>query len=196
MSASSARSIEFDENKQPEPRRERHLRLVSDEIVRDTAATFGTDRENVLVALSLLAFALAGEATTGEAGVDVDAWRGFSGDEDAVDYDEVLRVSDGLASTFRIVSEQLRAEQGVTIPSSEVRTRWAEVLERVRTGGELLYITHHGERAAALVPPYVADFYRDAEDKADASAIDQATADREAGDEPVPLDDLLSELGL
>jgi hypothetical protein len=55
---------------------------------------------------------------------------------------------------------------------------------------------HHGERAAALVFAYVADFYREAEDKADAEAIDQAMADSEAGERPVPFEQFAAELDL
>jgi hypothetical protein len=42
----------------------------------------------------------------------------------------------------------------------------------------------------------VADFYKDAEDRTDAAAIDQAIADRETGAEPIAFEDLAEELGL
>jgi prevent-host-death family protein len=169
---------------------------VPDELVNATAETSGTSPTVVLDTMALAGKWLVTMPTL-EAGVAIQNLLVLPSSEIArLDTAEVARVAESIAGNFHAFAEVLRATQATVVPSSEIRVHWADFLERVRTGGEIIDITHHGERAAALVPPYVADFYRDAEDKADAEAIDQVLADREAGEESVPFEDLMGELGL
>jgi prevent-host-death family protein len=53
----------------------------------------------------------------------------------------------------------LRALQKTEVPAGEVRTSWADYLERVRSKDETIYITLRGKRVAALTPAYVAEQY-------------------------------------
>lgn len=181
-------AVDYDDTAPPvKPSKRRHLSAVPDEFVNTTAATSGASRESVLEALAAV---ISLDSLTAA------SWPTAAPDFNPTELLELLRVSESLSTTFRVLNENLRAIQGTVVASSEVRNKWAHYLERVHGGGELLYISHHGERVAALVPAHVADFYKDAEDRADAAAIDQAKVDREAGAKPIPLEDLAEELGL
>ena len=67
--------------------------------------------------------------------------------------------------------------------------------------GQLVYLTEHGERLAAIVPAELenltpAQFRELLEDFADAQAAREALAEVEAGGEPVPAEQVWAELGL
>jgi antitoxin (DNA-binding transcriptional repressor) of toxin-antitoxin stability system len=190
MSTSAARNDDAPAATPSHPSRERHLRVVPDQFANDTAAASGSPLEAVFTTFAL--GVLVSDVAQGH--FDPDAWADVL--SDAGNRTDVRRVAELLAANFRVVADELRSLDGAEVPSSEMRTQWSANLERVRDGGELLYVTHHGDRVAALVPPHVADYYRAAEDKVDAEAIDQALTDREAGDEPISFDDLAAELGL
>jgi antitoxin (DNA-binding transcriptional repressor) of toxin-antitoxin stability system len=71
--------------------------------------------------------------------------------------------------------------------------------------GQVVYLTEHGERLAAIVPAELAaelenltpqQFRELLEDLADAQAAREALAEVEAGAEPIPADQVWVELGL
>lgn len=84
---------------------------------------------------------------------------GADGEPDPSEVRQMLHVGELLQSRIRQFMTDLRAAAPLEVPSSEVRKNWAEYLESVRAREETVYITQHGKRVAALVPPYVAESY-------------------------------------
>jgi len=78
------------------------------------------------------------------------------------------------------------------IPVTDARTQLAEVIEHVGTG-EIIYLTRHGRRVAAIVPVDDAEALERAEDAYLSRLAAQAVAE---GGEPIPMADLIAELGL
>jgi prevent-host-death family protein len=78
------------------------------------------------------------------------------------------------------------------IPVTEARTQLAEVIEHAGTG-EIIYLTRHGRRVAAIVPVDGAEALERAEDAYLSRLAAQAEAE---GGEPIPMADLIAELGL
>ena len=70
-----------------------------------------------------------------------------------------LRAVERLQLGLRGIAAELRASCPDEVPSSEVRKHWATILDRVHADDETVYVTQHGRRIAALVPPYVAEQY-------------------------------------
>lgn len=140
----------------PSARRPRHLRLVTpDEFAVAAAKAAQEVGQPSDIVLGFLAGALA-------ASLPEDAKNALAADEGEPDPTEVrqmLYVGELLQDRIRQFMTDLRAAVPIEVPSSEVRKQWAEYLESVRVREETVYITQHGKRVAALVPPYVAEFY-------------------------------------
>jgi hypothetical protein len=83
-----------------------------------------------------------------------------------------------------------RWEHTITLPIGEAAYRELAA-EAVRKGARNVRLSKR-----TVVSTYSEWAMADAEDRADAAAIDQAIADREAGAKPIPLEDLAEELGL
>lgn len=77
--------------------------------------------------------------------------------------------------------------------ASQARADFAELIRRAEARGETTYITHHGRRVAAVVPPEAAEALERLEERALIAMAQQAL------DEPgesIPLEAVISELGL
>jgi len=79
---------------------------------------------------------------------------------------------------------------------SDARDHLADVVSRAAYAGRITYVTRHGQRMAAIVPAGMAEAVERAEDAEDVAAAREALARIDAGDEPVSLADLRTELGL
>lgn len=79
---------------------------------------------------------------------------------------------------------------------SDAREHLADVIGRAAYAGKITYVTRRGQRMAAIVPVEMAEAIERAEDAEDVAAALEALARIDAGDKPVPLADLRSELGL
>jgi prevent-host-death family protein len=88
-----------------------------------------------------------------------DVLEGDGGEPDPAEVRQMLYIGELLQSRIRQFMTDLRAAVPIEASSSEVRKNWAEYLESVRAREETVYITQHGRRIAALVPPYVAESY-------------------------------------
>lgn len=75
---------------------------------------------------------------------------------------------------------------------TDARTRLAEVIEHAGTG-EVTYLTRHGRRVAAVVSVDDAEALERAEDAYLSRLAAQAEAE---GGDPIPMADLVAELGL
>lgn len=75
------------------------------------------------------------------------------------------------------------------VPIWEASTHLSEVAREAARGGEVIYLTEHGQRLAAIVPADVAAAIEAAEDADDITA---ALAARTEPGEPIPLDDVLA----
>jgi prevent-host-death family protein len=71
----------------------------------------------------------------------------------------------------------------VEIPVSEARADLGPVTNQVEYGGETVYLTKHGRRAAALVPVAAAELLEKIEDLLDGEAVDTVLARLAAGTE-------------
>jgi len=78
-----------------------------------------------------------------------------------------------------------------TLKSSEARTEWAEMLNRVGYGGERISIERRGKPVAVLVSPEDAELLEAIEDRIDAR---EARKVLESDEAPVPIDEALDEL--
>ena len=78
-----------------------------------------------------------------------------------------------------------------TLKSSEARTEWAEMLNRVGYGGERISIERRGKPVAVLVSPEDAELLEVIEDRIDAR---KARKVLESDEEPVPIDEALDDL--
>jgi prevent-host-death family protein len=78
-----------------------------------------------------------------------------------------------------------------TLKSSDARTEWAEMLNRVGYGGERITIERRGRPVAVLVSPEDAELLEAIEDRIDAR---EARKVLESDEEPVPIDEALDEL--
>jgi prevent-host-death family protein len=78
------------------------------------------------------------------------------------------------------------------IPVTDARTQMAEVVEHAGTG-EIIYLTRHGRRVAAVVSVDDAEALERAEDAYLSRLAAQAEAE---GGQPIPMADLIAELGL
>jgi len=79
------------------------------------------------------------------------------------------------------------------LPLSNARESLADVVNRIRFGGERIALTRHGRPVAALVPVADAELLERLEDAAD---LDVARAAIAEGGEPVAWDALKADLGL
>lgn len=70
-----------------------------------------------------------------------------------------LRTGEVLQTSLREFMAGLRRSAPTEVNSTEVRKHWADYLELVRASEHTIYVTQHGKRVAALVPPYVAESY-------------------------------------
>lgn len=140
----------------PSARRPRHLRLVTpDELAMAAARAAQEAGQPSDVVLGFLAGALAAslpDDTRSAIGVD-------EGEPDPAEVRQLLYAGELLQARIRQFMTDLRAAVPIEVPSSEVRKNWAEYVESVRVREETVYITQHGKRVAALVPPYVAESY-------------------------------------
>jgi prevent-host-death family protein len=79
---------------------------------------------------------------------------------------------------------------------SAARDHLADVVSRAAYAGRITYVTRHGQRMAAIVPVEVAEAIERAEEAEDVAAARAALARIDAGDTPVTVADLRTELGL
>lgn len=142
----------------PSAHRPRHLRLVTpDEFAVAAARTAEAAGQPTDIVLGFLAGALAASLPDDAKNVLV----ADGGEPDPMEVRQMLHVGELLQNRIRQFMTDLRAAVPVEAPSSDVRKNWAEYLEAVRGREETVYITQHGRRVAALVPPYVAEAYSD-----------------------------------
>jgi hypothetical protein len=114
-------------------------------------------------------------------------------------------VRPGETGRFAVRTEVLAySGRVVEIPLEEV-TREVTDAAHDAARGQVVYLTEHGERLAAIVPAELAaelesltpaQFRELLEDFADAQAAREALAEVEAGAEPVPAEQVWAELGL
>jgi prevent-host-death family protein len=88
------------------------------------------------------------------------------------------------------------SEPAPDLPISEARDQLADVVSRAHYAGRITYVTRRGQRIAAIVPAELAEELERAEDAADVAAAREALARIDAGETPITLDDLRTELGL
>jgi antitoxin (DNA-binding transcriptional repressor) of toxin-antitoxin stability system len=69
-------------------------------------------------------------------------------------------------------------------------------VSRAAYAGRITYVTRHGQRMAAIVPVEMAEAIERAEDAEDVARAREALASIDAGEKPVSLTDLRTELGL
>ncbi len=79
------------------------------------------------------------------------------------------------------------------VPISEVSGHLDEVADESAATGEVIYLTHDGQRLAAIVPADAAEEIEAAEDAADITAAEAAMA--EPGDD-IPGEVVWAELGI
>lgn len=73
------------------------------------------------------------------------------------------------------------------VPVSEARADLGPITARAEYGGETVYLTKHGRRAAAVVPAGAAELLEELEDVLDGEAVSAALAALHAGrDRPEP----------
>lgn len=159
MASSAARKSDPDPGSEAAgTRRTRHLRLVTPEEFAAAAAKsaeqVGQPSEAVLGFLTAALISSLPEDAR-------DTWSEEADEPGLNDVRQMLRVGEALQSWIRQFMADLKAAVPIEAPSSEVRKNWAEYLENVRLREETVYITQHGKRVAALVPPYVAEAYAD-----------------------------------
>jgi prevent-host-death family protein len=65
---------------------------------------------------------------------------------------------------------------GIEMSVTDARDDLGPVTNRVAYGGETIYLTKHGRRAAAMVPVAAAELLEDLEDLIDSEAIDAVRA--------------------
>ena len=79
------------------------------------------------------------------------------------------------------------------MPAGEARRAFADVVGRAQYAGHITYITHRGKRVAAIVPADAAEWLEEYEDNQLAKMAAEALAE---GGKAVPLEQVLSKLGL
>jgi prevent-host-death family protein len=156
MGADAARKTDDTSSGTPSARRSRDLRLVTpDEFALAAAKAAQEAGQPSDVVLGFLAGALAESLPDNAKNV----LGGDGGEPDPAEVRRMLYIGELLQSRIRQFMTDLRAAVPIEVSSSEVRKNWAEYLESVRAREETVYITQHGRRVAALVPPYVAESY-------------------------------------
>ncbi|WP_229403005.1 type II toxin-antitoxin system prevent-host-death family antitoxin [Micromonospora okii] len=88
------------------------------------------------------------------------------------------------------------SEPAAELPISDARDSLADVVSRAHYAGRITYVTRRGQRLAAIVPAEVAEAIERAEEATDVAAARDALARIEAGDRPIPLTELRTDLGL
>jgi prevent-host-death family protein len=89
----------------------------------------------------------------------------------------------------------LSGTEAWTLPATEARARFSEVVNRAAFASERVVLTRRGKRFAAVVPIEDLDFLEEMEDRADAE--DYRAALKAAREKPrVKWEDLKKELGL
>jgi prevent-host-death family protein len=155
MSANTARKIDAGTGTPDQAaRRPRHLRAVPDADFKAAVVEAAEETGEPAEALfSFLFGALTASLTEYELAL-------IPPDEaDLAEVRQMLRVGEVLQGRIRQYMADLKASVPVEASSTEVRKNWADYIDRVRTSDETVYITQHGKRVAALVPPYVAESY-------------------------------------
>ena len=79
------------------------------------------------------------------------------------------------------------------MPIERAQEHLAEVVEEAGRAGEVVYLTRHGRRVAAIVSPELAAEIEAAEEETDAAAAREAL---EEGGEPIPWERVKAESGL
>jgi hypothetical protein len=108
-------------------------------------------------------------------------------------------------SACKPVGERVAYSDGMSeIPLDEASREVADAAHDAARG-QVVYLTEHGERLAAIVPAELAaelehlspqEFRELLEDFADAQAARESLAEVEAGAEPLPAEQVWTELGL
>jgi prevent-host-death family protein len=83
----------------------------------------------------------------------------------------------------------------LTLPATEARSRFSEVVNRAAFASERVVLTRRGKRFAAVVPIEDLDFLEDLEERADAEDY-RAALKAARGKPTVRWEDLKKELGL
>lgn len=79
------------------------------------------------------------------------------------------------------------------LPIGDAGAHLSEVAHEAVDSGEVVYLTEHGHRLAAIVPAEMASAIEDAEDKKDIAA---ALAAKAEPSDPISAEELWAELGL
>jgi antitoxin Phd len=87
------------------------------------------------------------------------------------------------------------SEPASELPVTSARDRLAEVVNQAAYGGEITYITRHGQRLAAIVPLDVAENAEAAEDAWLSRLVSEAREEMtREGSAPIPLARVLADL--
>ncbi len=72
----------------------------------------------------------------------------------------------------------------VDVPLTDARSMLGDLAARAEHGGETVYLTRHGRRAAAVVPARTAELLEQLEDLLDVEAVEAVRARLTDGTEP------------
>jgi len=89
--------------------------------------------------------------------------------------------------------DHVHSELMSELPIEQAQAHLGEVVEDAERAGEVIYLTRHGRRVAAIVSPELAAEIEQAEEEADIAA---ARAALDEGGEPIPWEQVKAELGL
>ena len=108
-----------------------------------------------------------------------------------------VKAADWLSyESYESYTQGMTAEPLQEMSISAARDDLADVVSRAHHAGRITYVTRRGKRLAAIVPADLAEAIERAEEAADVAAAREALARIDAGETPVPLEDLRRELGL
>ena len=87
----------------------------------------------------------------------------------------------------------MATESFESLPASQARARFSELLNAVSVRGDRIILERHGKPVAALIPILDLEILQDFEDRIDTAIYDEAMAE---GGEPVPLEEVERRLGM
>lgn len=87
----------------------------------------------------------------------------------------------------------MATESFESLPASEARARFSELLNAVSVRGDRIILERHGKPVAALIPILDLEMLQDFEDKIDIALVDEALAE---GGEPIPWEDVKRRIGI
>lgn len=87
----------------------------------------------------------------------------------------------------------MATESFESLPASEARARFSEILNAVSVRGDRIILERHGKRVAALISIEDLEMFQYLEDKADIALADEALAE---GGERISSEELKRQLGI